>query len=167
MVIPVQPVGFKPAFELHTALVVAPTRHGIQAGDAVQPRGKAVRKDLVAHHGHLIFANAKAAAGNSQADRQRLAGQRHPSQAHTVRKGAHAGGGIVGNNRQPHTRGTHSIQPLLHGGIQLLAAIPRQGIIHIQHQGGDTVLAQELRRDGLNGTENIFRGKKHRQTTLL
>ena len=50
---------------------------------------------------------------------------------------------------------------------KLLAAIPRQGIIHIQHQGGDTVLAQELRRDGLNGTENIFRGKKHRQTTLL
>jgi len=64
LVIPVQPVGFKLALELHTALVVTAARHGVQAGDAVQPRGKAVRKNLVAHHGHLVFAHAKAAAGN-------------------------------------------------------------------------------------------------------
>ena len=137
--------------------------------DFLTPAYEKTLRDTAARCGYdiVFFPSSKAAAGNGQADRQRFAGQRHPGQAHTVRKGAHAGGGIVGNNRQPHTRGTHGIQPLLHGGIQLLAAIPRQGIIHIQHQGGDPVLAQELRRDGLNGTENVFRGKKHRQTTLL
>ena len=128
--------------------------------DFLTPAYEKTLRDTAARCGYdiVFFPSSKAAAGNGQADRQRLAGQRHPVQPDALGKGAHALGRIVGHDGQAYAGCAHLVQPRLHGVLQHLTVVSSQGVIHVEHEGFDAVCREKIRADALDGFEDVFRG---------
>src|SRR5699024_5828495 len=58
--------------------------------------------------------------------------------------------------------GAHGLQPGRHLGGQLLTAVGGQGVVNVQHQGGDPFPGQKSRGDVGHILEHILGGNQHR-----